>query len=1191
DIAAAFEARGRKTKRLTVSHAFHSPHMDGMLDAFREVAEGLSYEAPRIPIVSNLTGAVASADDITTPDFWVRHVREAVRFHDGVKTLEAANVTTFVELGPDGVLSALAQESITGGGTPAFLPVLRKDRPEAETLTTGLARAHTRGVSVDWQAFYEGTGARRVDLPTYAFQYRRYWLEAPAGWVGDMASAGLEEAGHPLLGAVAELPGGDGFLFTGRLSPATHPWLAEHTVSGTVLVPGAAIVELVLHAGEHVGHDHLDQLVLETPLVLPEKGALQLRLTLGAEDESGRRPLGLYSRPQDASADDPWTRHADGLLGSGAPERTQPAEHGMPEEWPPPGAETVEVAGLYDDFAALGLGYGPAFQGLRAAWRAGDEVFAEVALAEEQRADANAYGLHPALFDATLHAIGLGDFFPADGTEETGSGAARLPFAWEGVRLYAAGAATVRVRVSAAGKDAVSLTLADESGLPIASVDSLVLRPLAAGQLAAAHSASGHHDALFRVDWAPLPASAHASSTAANPPRWAVLGGDDLKLGDALALAGAQVAAYADVNELVADQAAPDIVFVPCVPDLGRTEDVAAATRAATGQVLGLVRDWLADDRLDSGPLAATRLAVVTRGAVAVGPDEGVDDLVHSAVWGLVRSAQAEHPGRFLLLDLDGEDGPLHEAAAVLAGASDETQLAVRAGTVHAPRLARVPSAAADDRSLPELDPDGTVLITGATGTLGGLLARHLVTARGVRNLLLVSRRGASAEGAAELAAELAESGATVTWAACDTADREALAAVLETVPSAHPLTAVVHTAGVLDDGILESMTPERVERVMRPKVDAAWNLHGLTRDMDLAAFVLFSSAAGVFGNPGQANYAAANTFLDALALHRRAQGLPAVSLAWGLWADDHTDDHTDGVTDGDKDKDAHQDADPGASGGMAATLDATGRQRITGGGMSALAADEGLALFDTAGALDEGLLIAARLDLAALRARHTDDGAGTGTGTGAGGADAVPPLLRGLIRAPRRRTAAAAGPGSGPDARTLAERLAGVSAAERDRVLLDLVRTQVAAVLGHQDAATIGPDAAFKELGFDSLTAVELRNRLGAATGLRLAATLVFDYPTPGALAGHVGTLLPQADDGPSMFDDLDRLEAALAAAPAAADSVTRSRITMRLQALLTKWNEAQGAADDPAEEDNDLETVTDDELFDLLDDELGSA
>ncbi|GHD97255.1 type I polyketide synthase [Streptomyces naganishii] len=1196
DIAATFEEQGRKTKRLTVSHAFHSPHMDGMLDAFREVAEGLAYEAPRIPVVSNLTGAIADADEITTPDFWVRHVREAVRFHDGTRALEAANVTTYVELGPDGVLCALAQESVTGEDR-AFVPVLRKDRPEPESLTTALAHAHTRGIAVDWQAFYAGTGARRVDLPTYAFQHRRYWLEAPAGWVGDMASAGLGEAGHPLLGAVAELPGRDDFLFTGRLSLATHPWLAEHTVSGTVLVPGAAIVELALHAGEHVGCDRLDQLVLETPLVLPEKGALQLRLTLGEEDESGRRSLGLYSRPQDAPADDPWTRHADGLLAGGAPERARTADPAMSqEEWPPAGAEAVETSGLYDDFAALGLGYGPAFQGLRAAWRAGDEVFAEVALAEEQRADANAYGLHPALLDAALHAIGLGGYFPADG-------AARLPFLWEGVRLHAAGAATVRVRVSAAGTDAVSLTLTDESGLPVASVDSLVLRPLAAGQLAAARNASGHHDSLFRVDWAALPASAHTANTAASPPRWAVLGSDDLKLGDALARAGARITAYGSLDELVADEAeitgaagdsqAPDVVFVPCVLDLARTEDVAAATRAATGQVLGLIHEWLAEDRLDSGPLAATRLAVVTRGAVAVGPDEDVDDLVHSAVWGLVRSAQAEHPGRFLLLDLDGEEVPAHELAAVLAGDTDETQLAVRAGALHAPRLARVPSATAGDRPPAALGPDGTVLITGATGTLGGLLARHLVTERGARNLLLVSRRGAAAAGAPELAAELARSGAAVTWAACDTADREALAAVLETVPAAHPLTAVVHTAGVLDDGILESMTPERVERVMRPKVDAAWNLHELTRDLDLSAFVLFSSAAGVFGNPGQANYAAANTFLDALALHRRAQGLPAVSLAWGLWADDGanqaagSDANSDANRDTNRDanRDTKRDADRDVNSGMAAGLDATGRQRIAGGGMAALAADEGLALFDAAGALDEGLLVATRLDLAILRARHAGDGAD--------GATAVPPLLRGLIRAPRRRTAAgaAAGTGSGPDARTLADRLTGVSTAERERILLDLVRAQVAAVLGHQDAAAIGPDAAFKELGFDSLTAVELRNRLGAATGLRLAATLVFDYPTPGALAGHVGTLLPQGDDGPSMFDDLDRLEAALSAAPAAADSVTRSRITMRLQALLTRWNEAQGAAADAAEEDNDLETVTDDELFDLLDDELGSA
>ncbi|MDF2269460.1 type I polyketide synthase [Streptomyces coacervatus] len=1146
EIAVRFEEQGRKTKRLTVSHAFHSPYMDGMLGAFREVVEGLSYEAPRIPVVSNLTGALATADELTDPGFWVRHAREAVRFHDGIGTLEAQNVTTFIELGPDGVLSAMAQDCVTAQNH-AFVPLLREGRPEPETLTTALAHAHVRGIAVDWPVYYAGTGARRVDLPTYAFQRQRFWLEAPAGWVGDVVSAGLEAAGHPLLGAAVELPDREGgFVFTGRLSLDTHPWLAEHMVSGAVLLPGAAMVELAVRAGDQVGCDLVEQLVLETPLVLPERGALQLRLTVGEPDQSEHRSLGLYSRPQDASADEPWTRHAAGVLAGAAPE---PAIAPTVTEWPPPGAEPVDVNGLYDDLAALGLGYGPAFQGLHAAWRADGEVFAEVALAGEQRDEAGAYGLHPALFDAALHAIGLGDFFPAD-EDLAEPRAARLPFAWEGVRLHAEGATAVRVRVSAAGTDAVSLTLVDETGAPVASVDSLVLRPLAAEQ-----AGQGHHDALWRLDWTPLPAAGAAYAPAADDrPRWAVVGSDELKLRAALQQAGGQVAAYDDLRALadaVADgDPAPEIVFSSRIPDLARTAGVAAAAREATGAALELVHEWLADDRFSSGPLAATRLALVTRGAVAAGPDEDVDDLAHSALWGLVRSAQAEHPDRFLLLDLDGEDGPLQELAGVLTGASDETQLAVRAGSVHVPRLARVPSTA--DRSRPDLDPEGTVLITGATGTLGRLLARHLVIAHGMRHLLLVSRRGAMADGAPELAAELGEMGAKVTWAACDTADREALAAVLDAIPDGHPLTAVVHSAGVLDDGVVEALTAERVERVMRPKVDAAWNLHDLTRGHDLSAFVLFSSAAGVFGNPGQANYAAANTFLDALALHRRAQGLPAVSVAWGLW------DEGDG---------------------MAATLDEVGRQRISRGSMSALGTDEGLALFDLAGALEEGLLVATRLDLGRPRAA---DG---------GGAETVPPLMRGLVRAPRRRTAAGSGDADTP---TFVERLAGLSAAERDRILLDLVRTQVAAVLGHQQAASVEPDAAFKELGFDSLTAVELRNRLSGATGLRLAATLVFDYPTPGALAGHLRTQLPQPDGAPSVFGDLERLEAALAglgSGETTPDSVTRARITMRLQALMTRWNDAQGPTADATDPDNDLETATDDELFDLLDDELGSA
>ncbi|MEU8480896.1 type I polyketide synthase, partial [Streptomyces hygroscopicus] len=1195
EIAAGFEAQGRKTKRLTVSHAFHSPRMDGMLEAFREVAQGLTYEAPRIPIVSNLTGELVSAEEIATADFWVRHVREAVRFLDGVRTLEAQGVSTYVELGPDGVLTAMAQECVTDADPAGFAAALRKDRPEAEALTAAVARAHVRGVAVDWEAFFAGSGAHRTELPTYPFQRERYWLEAPAGAVGDVASAGLGPADHPLLGAAVDLPDSEGFLFTGRLSLRTHPWLADHAVMDTVLLPGTALVELAVRAGDQVGCDLLEELTLEAPLILPERGGVQLRVVVDEPSgPGGRRSLTVYSRLEDA-ADEPWIRHASGALTAtgaapGAATGDASAATTGLAEWPPAttgtaDVEPLDVDGLYDGFAALGLGYGPVFQGLRAAWRRGDEVFAEVALDEERQGEARAYGLHPALLDAALHTVALGGFFPA---EEAGR--ARLPFSWDAVRLHAVGATALRVRVSPAGQGAVALEIGDETGAPVVSVGSLALRPLDAEQFAAARTA--HHEALFRLDWAALPTPTERERERPEATAlWAVLdgtGGGDLKITAALADAdtGIEAETYAGLSALAeaveAEGIAPDVVLVPCLPDLGVPGDTASAAHTVVRRTLALVQEWIADERF-----ADSRLVLLTRGAVAVttgenavttgenavttGDDavtdalttggnagaEGVDDLTHAAVWGLVRSAQAEHPGRFVLVDVQGDadvsGGDPARAAApdgwlpalVAALRTDEPQLAVRAGAVHAPRLARV--AALDRAAVSGLDPAGTVLVTGASGTLGGLLARHLVTERGARRLLLTSRRGAEAAGAAELAAELGALGAEVTWAACDAADRDALARVIGAIPADRPLTAVIHAAGVLDDGIVASLTPERLERVLRPKVDAAWNLHELTRGLDLAEFVLFSSAAGVFGNPGQGNYAAANAFLDALAQHRRAQGLPAVSLAWGLWEDE---------------------------GGMAATLADADRQRMSRGSMGALSNAEGLALFDVSGLAGHAVLIPAALDIAALRAQST-----------AG----VAPLLRGLIRTPVRR-AAAGGGGGADEAAGLTERLAGMSAAERDRYLLNLVCGQVATVLGYGSAAAIEPGAAFKELGFDSLTAVELRNRLGAATGLRLPATLIFDYPTPDALAGHLRAELPHGDGGgPSVFGELDRLEAALAVA--ADDSVTRSRITMRLQALLAKWNDAQDAAGDGDTDDHDLESATDDELFDLLDDELGSS
>ncbi|MFB7919447.1 type I polyketide synthase [Streptomyces sp. NPDC056061] len=1122
-IAAGFEAQGRKTKRLTVSHAFHSPRMEPMLADFRKLAEELTFHAPKIPVVSCLTGTVATADEIRLPEFWVRHVREAVRFVDGIRALHDTGVTTFVELGPDGVLTAMAQDCLTDvadATDTAFVPVLRTGRPEIRTLTTALALAHVRGAAVDWAAFYAGTGATRVTLPTYPFQRRRYWLDVGIS-AEDVASAGLGTADHPLLGAAVELPDTGGFVFTGRLSLRTHPWLADHAVMDTVLLPGTAFVELALRAGEEVACDSVDELTLQAPLVLPEQGAVQLRLELTAADGTGRRGLSLHSRREEADVDEPWTRHATGFL---APAPTAAAEPFDATVWPPADATAIDTGDFYPGAAAAGLGYGPVFQGLTAAWRSGDELFAEVRLPQGYETQAGAFGLHPALLDAALHTLGL------DGSGE----GARLPFAWTGVRLHAAGAAALRVRLRpAATGGGVALQLADATGAVVAAIDGLVLRPVSAEQLDASRTAQ--HDSLFRPEWTALPLP--AEQTGEIPPgiRWAALGDEPFEI------AGRTLDSHTDLAALAeTDGPVPDVVLVP-LTGTGAGRNLPDAAKAAARDALDLVRNWVEDTRFGDA-----RLVFVTRDTVAARETDDLADPTHATVWGLVRSAQSEHPGRLVLVDTDATDASQRSLPAALA--TDEPQLALRSGGAYAFRLARVPAQDTGTETGTELDPSGTVLLTGAAGTLGTLFARHLVTERGARHLLLVGRRGEQAPGATELTAELTALGAEVTWAACDAADRPALEQVLDAIPAEHPLTAVVHTAGVLDDGVIGSLTDARLDAVLRPKVDAAWNLHELTRDLDLTAFVLFSSAAGIFGSAGQGNYASANTFLDALAQHRTARGLPATSLAWGLWA---------------------------AAGGMAGSLDTSDVTRMRRGGYEPLPQDEGLALFDLSSTLKEPVLVPIGLDTKALRAQAA--------------AGMLPTLLRGLVRTPARRAAENVGAVAATPTGSLTERLAGLSEAERDRELLDLVRTHVAAVLGHAGPDDVDAGRGFLDLGFDSLTAVDLRNRLGAAVGLRLPVTLIFDYPTPTALAGYLREELglDGADSAlPPVHAELDKLETILSAI--GPDDVERPGIAARLRDLLAKWNETQGAADG-TDDDREIQSATADEIFDLLDDELG--
>ncbi|MFF5189616.1 SDR family NAD(P)-dependent oxidoreductase [Streptomyces sp. NPDC000345] len=1570
EIAAHFRGLDRKVTRLRVSHAFHSPLMEPMLAEFRTVAESLAYGRPRLTVVSALTGDLADADDLMTADHWVRHVRHAVRFADAVRRVEAEGATTWLELGPDGTLTALARaEAHTGPAEQALLvPTLRRDRDELATLLTAVAELYVRGTEPRWPAVFAGSGACRADLPTYAFQRQRYWPGAPSATAGDAAGLGLTAAGHPLLGAEVTLAEGGGALLTGRLSLRTHPWLRDHAVAGTVLFPGTGFLELALQAGLRAGRTRLADLTLETPLVLTEHGAVRIQVAVGGPDESGRRTVSVHSRADSTDGEvhagtgaGGWVRHAGGILD---PDPAAEADGldgaGHFATWPPMEADSVPLHGFYDRLADEGYTYGPVFQGLRAVWRQGEDVYAEVGLPAGQQEEAGRHGLHPALLDAALHAWLAAGRATADGSGDAGArGGVRLPFSWSGASLTAVGASAVRVRLSPVDEDTITLTVADFEGRDVARVDALTLRELSGDVPApAADGAAAPRDALFRVDWSALPAPSGPLSD--RDARWAVVGPGIAGLGEAPA------GHYPDVTALAEAVAAgtplPGAVLVACgpsgtggaAPPLGADGTLASeavdATRTLLHHVLSLVQDWLSDDRF-----GAARLVLVTRGAVPADGDRALTDPVAASVWGLVRSAQSEHPGRLVLLDLapdapDAPDAPgATEAIAGAAGtsgadgrtdpapalASGEPQLALRGDVVLVPRLApagtggallpppgepvwrldvttpgtldslalvgcpevtgplapgevrvamratgvnfrdvlvclgmldrevpgregagvvletgpgvtgltpgdRVlglfsgaygPLAVTDHRlltrqpddwsfteaaaapivflsayhglvdladlrpgeavlvhagtggvgmaavqlarhlgaevfataapakwgtlramgldddhiassrdtdfeakflrvtsgrgmdvvlnslarelidasfrllprggrfiemgktdlrdaqtvaaehegvayqafDLRDVDPDhtaemltavlalfeqralrplpvttwdvrrapeafrhlsqarhtgkivltvpelpvdlartrtpadagrtgasataghlftaghteyaegpvtaghtgeaahhgrpaahprphGTVLITGGTGTLGGLFARHLVTRHGVRHLLLTSRSGPDALGAAELTAELTGLGATVTVTACDIADRNALAGVLAAIPAERPLTAVVHAAGILDDGILDAMTPDRVDRVLRPKAQAAWNLHELTRDLPLSAFVLFSSVAATFGSQGQANYAAANAFLDTLAQHRRAQGLPALSLAWGLWETDA---------------------------GMAGTLGAADLRRIGRMGLAPLPAEEGLALFDAALAADQALLLPTRLDLAGLERRRAEP----------------PALLKALARTPVRRAAAdTAGPASGTQdggsetRLSFTEQLRPLPAEERERAALDLVRAHTAAVLGHSDPEAVDADRPFKSLGFDSLTAVEMRNRLGTATGLTLRATLIFSYPTPAVLARHLLDQCAPQDERPAdvLLAELDRLESVMAEAHRAAggaesDGALDDKVTARLRDLLTRWTGGTDGTNGTTTAATGLESATDDEMFDLINKELG--
>ncbi|WP_341720710.1 SDR family NAD(P)-dependent oxidoreductase [Micromonospora sp. FIMYZ51] len=1333
-LLAVLEGEGVRVRRIAVDYASHSAQVEVLRGRLARDLAGLSPGTPSVPLWSTVSGAWLGEDEVLDADYWFRNLRQEVLFADAVRGLVADGFGVFVECSPHPVLAMAVQDA---ADSAVVTGTLRRDEGGWDRILTSAAELWTNGVPVDWP----DVGGRVVDLPTYPFQRERYWIDATDA--GDPGGLGLTDTDHPLLGAATTVAGAHRLVLTGRWSVGTHPWLADHLVAGRILFPGTGFAELAVRAADETGCATVEELTLHAPLVLPEHGGVRVQVIVEPPDETGGRELTLWSQPDDAGSDEPWTRHAEGRLGQVAP----PAPE-WTQAWPPSDAEPIDLTGAYDALAAGGLHYGPVFRGLRRAWRRGEELFAEIALPEQHHPAAGRYGLHPALFDAALHAILVGG----------GSGELRLPFSFTGITLHAAGAPALRAHLTPGDDDGLAIRLMDVTGATVAEVSSLISRPATPERINEPRVADPAQW-LLHPRWREVTAPATTATG-----RWAVVGDGLTELRAALIDLGIAVSSGPDIAAVLpADGPAPEMILLALPSAEG---PVPAATRTSTHTALDILQQWLTDRRLDD-----TRLTVVTHGAVAVQEGEGVADLSGAAVWGLVRTARSENPDRFALLDLD--DSTVPAAVLVAALTEGEDQLAVRGGAVLAYRLGRagangslipppapawrleagaggvlgelalvpfpealdpleptqvrvamhaagmnfrdvvvalgmvpkgerligsegagvvteVGSAVTDlapgdrvyglfaggfapvgrtDRrllapmpddwsfevaasipvvfltaylglvdladirpgsrvlvhaaaggvgmaavqlaqhlgaevfgtastgkwdvlrgfGLPDdhiassrdltfrdaflevtdgagvdlvlnsltgafadasldllprggrflemgkldkrdpvevaaahpgvdyqaydlmdpgpdrvgeilqevgalftagvlrplpvttwdvrrareafrhlsqarhvgkvvltapraLDPDGTVLVTGGTGVLGGLIARRLVTAHGVRDLVLTSRSGTSAPGVDTLTADLVALGAKVTVVACDAADRDALAELLARIPV---LTAVVHCAGVLDDGLLDSMTPQRVDAVLRPKVDAAWNLHELTADRDLAAFVLFSSAAGVFGTPGQANYAAANAFLDSLATHRRSLGLPGQSLAWGLWAE---------------------------ASGMTGHLATAGGVPAGPRGVDALTSDEALALFDLAVTVDEPVLAPVRLDLRPVEGP-------------------VPPLLRDLLTTARRRAAAPAE----ADSQSLQQRLAAVPDAERESLVVDLIRGYAATVLGHGSADAVDPHRDFLESGLDSLTAMELRNALNRATGLRLPATVAFDHRSPVALARHL--------------------------------------------------------------------------------------
>ncbi len=1043
--------RGRRVAELRVSHAFHSPLMEPILDEFRAVVEELRFQPPTIPI--NATADTAHAID--TAAYWVDHARNAVRFGDAIGRLPEADI--LIEVGPDAALAPLIETAHT------VLPSTRRGQSETHTVLTALGQAHAHGADVDWAALLPP--APRVGLPTYAFQRQRYWDSASDAH----AAAGADPQPHPMLTSRTDLPGGGGLLLSGRLTPGSDPWLSHHVVMGTMLLPGTGFVELALEAARAAGAGSVEELVLRAPMVFPEGKARDLQVWVGPGAE---RELQIRTRETGGE----WTLHATGLLAA----RTVDTDgfDRAAEAWPPVGARAI-VRPFYEDLAARGYEYGPAFWGTKALWERDGDLFAEVVLPEGQP---RGFGIHPALLDAALHALPItGSLYEA--------GEVRLPFSFNGVSLFATDARRLRVRIRA-DADSAAVWITDDAGSPVLAMEGIILRSIERAQLEVA-GASGR-TGWFSVTWQQVrPATADRV-----PGNWLLLGEVPAELGS--------------LFDSPDRSTAPDGVLIGA----GRAEDLLAALHEIADRPTGPV--WC-----------------VTSGAVGVGTADPAAEVRAAGVWGLGRVAALELPDRWGgLVDLPEriDDATRRTLAGILTGDGDEDQLAVRDGRPWARRLVT-----ASPPPTTAWTPKGAVLITGGTGGLGGHVARRIAAQGSADRILLVSRQGPAAPGAAELVEDLAALGAKAQAVAVDVTDRAALDAFLAAqAAEGTPVRTVVHAAGVVRDVRIAETAAEELAAQMAAKVEGALLLDELLPDLD--DFVLFSSISGVWGAAGQAGYAAGNACLDALARRRREQGKPAVSIAWGPWA----------------------------GGGMLTEHD---ERELRKRGLAPLPVPAAIQALEQS-IVGAGDPVIADISWPRFLPAFT--------------AARPSPLLGSF--APQT---APEPDGQRAETHSLTQRLAVLPDAERLPALTEVVRTHVAALIGESGPERVDPARALKEIGFDSLMSVELRNRFAGLIGVKLPATLVFDHPTPNALARHLMGQLDLGGPTPAekpLLEVVEDIESRVLSP--LTDSATRKALAGRLTTLLDRLDALDAR---PVAAADGLASASAAELMQFIDAELG--